>query len=126
MKLVKTIFLVLVFFVMVFCQDRELNVAWDQYTDPADIDEVEFFIVYKWQGSDTLAFSQETMTVVDTVAQDPLRGEFFVPTLFTDGLYIKAACVAFDSLGRGSEWAFTRYYKPPDIPKNIRIQQNAY
>ena len=123
MKLIKTIILVLVLMPLVFCQDRDLKIVWDQYDSQEQAELVEFFIAYKWQGDDSLDFSQGTMVVVDTVVQNPLTQEFFVVTTFTDGKTIRGACVAFDSLGRGSDWAYTTFYQPPDIPENIRIQK---
>lgn len=121
MKLILTSALVLLTALFACCQERDLKIVWDQYDTQEQVDLVEFFVAYKWQGNDSATFSYESMVVVDTVVQDPLTQEFIVITPFTDGKTIRGACVAFDSLGRGSEWALTAFYVPPDIPEKIRI-----
>jgi len=122
MRLILSSFIIFLFIVVGCCQDRDLKIVWDQYADPEDAGQVEFFISYKWQGPDSSLFNQDSLIVVDTVQQDLQAAEFISVTAFSDGQVIRAACVAYDSLGRGSEWSYTDYYYPPDIPRNLRVE----
>ena len=123
MRLILSSFIVFAFIVVGCCQDRDLHIVWDQYNDQNDAEQVEYFVSYKWQGPDSSLFDPDSMTVVDTVQQDLQANKFSSLTTFSDGLAIRASCVAYDSLGRGSDPAYTRFYNPPEIPKNIHIRK---
>jgi len=102
------------------CQETQVHLVWDQYE--ANAEATEYFIAYMWEGDDTTqcVFSEDT--ILDTVYQDLGISEFSVPTYVSDGKIIRGACVAYDSLSRGSEWSYTEYYYPPDIPRNLRVE----
>ena len=104
-------------------QDKLLRCIWIQYDNPVDAENVDYYVLYKWSGDTSSVFHVDSLVLVDTVAQMVTVNEFERSTYFPMNKWIRAALVAHDDLGRKSDYAFTRFYAPPEDPKEIRIEQ---
>ena len=104
-------------------QDKLLRLKWSQYDKLQDAENVDYFVIYKWSGDTSATFHVDSLVMVDTVQQMVTVQKFERTAWFPMEKWIRAAAIAYDSLGRKSPYAFTRFYMPPERPDEIWIEQ---
>ena len=103
--------------------DKILRIVWDQYDTYEEAINVAYFKVYKWYGPSDTLFNKGSLLFIDSVLQVPLADSLELRTDYPMEMWILAACVAYDGLGRNSDTTYSRLYAPPERPGTITIKK---
>ena len=124
--LVKIIQLILIIFILsILSCAQNLKIIWDA-ADTADRDSVQYYIVYKFEG-DSLQWLVWQLSDMDSIGILPhtinYSGPYIFETYFQKNKIIRAGTIAVDALTRHSGMGLSKFYFPPDIPEEVRIEK---